>query len=67
MLNPIFEEIQKLENQIAELTALEISAADFDDVQTIGDCEEQIEHLESQIAALRHQWEQSEEDWVGTF
>ena len=67
MLNPIFEEIQKLENQIAELTALELDAADFDDVQTIGDCEEQIESLESQIAALRHQWEQSEDDWVGTF
>ena len=67
MLNLIISKIQKLENQIAELTALELDAADFDDVQTIGDCEEQIERLESQIADLRHQWEQSEDDWVGTF
>lgn len=67
MLNPILSQIQKLENQIAKLTALELDAADFDDVQTIGDCEEQIERLESQIAALREQWAQSEDDWVGTF
>lgn len=67
MLNPILSQILKLENQIAELTALEISATDFDNVQTIGDCEEQIERLEAQIAALRNQWIQSEDDWVGTF
>ena len=67
MLNPILSQIMLLENKIAELTALELDAADFDDFQTIGDCEEQIERLESQIAALRHQWEQSEDDWVGTF
>lgn len=67
MLNPILSQIMLLENKIAELTALELDAADFDDVQTIGDCEEQIERLEAQIAALRNQWMQSEDDWVGTF
>lgn len=67
MLNPILAQIQTLENQIHNLEMLHDEAYDYGDIATTDACEEQIERLESQIAALRNQWAQSEDDWVGTF
>lgn len=67
MLNPILAQIQELENRIQSLEMLHDEAAFCGDVETACDCAEQIERLEAQIADLRNQWAQSDEDWVGTF